>query len=374
MQGIRRYFAPFLALIGLLIGTLALVVPPALAGTITNDTSLQVNFLHDTCPSPGAVLQTSGGGLSLTLTPKSGDALGHSALPAGVTASSPASNGAVTFTSVSNTNANDLTLVVTEKYAAGCVAARVVTYQMTTGNLSAGGLDNPGGFSRSYVTDQVVFKVATTGTVTASSTPFAFQVPTGIVADDLGRMLVMESKATAGTYGSQGVTYTDDNGAMASATFQLVVQGTVIMLPGDYGDMVNPFGNGFDSFRQGNTAGTLVIGWTATQADPATHFLRIAEGSNFQFEYAPHGSGSGLCVSDPGGGWASDPLRDGLLLTRCNTGPFQKFTPLGNALRNVATGLVISPNGTGSQLRGTASPVSWGGSNYGWRQFSDLPL
>ena len=115
---------------------------------------------------------------------------------------------------------------------------------------------------------------------------------------------------------------------------------------------------------------------TCSQADPATHFLRNngSHAGAFQYEYAPHGSGTGLCVSDPGGGWASDPLRDGLILTPCNSGPFQQFVPQSDgALRNVATGLVVNPNGTGAQLRGASAPTPWGGSFYNWTPFNNLP-
>jgi hypothetical protein len=79
-------------------------------------------------------------------------------------------------------------------------------------------------------------------------------------------------------------------------------------------------------------------------------------------------------VSDPGGGWASDPLRDGLILTNCNTGPWQQFIPQSNGtLKNLATGLFVNPNGKGAQLRGGSSPTSWGGSSYTFMDLSSLP-
>ena len=68
---------------------------------------------------------------------------------------------------------------------------------------------------------------------------------------------------------------------------------------------------------------------------------------------------SGLCVSDPGGGWASDPLPDGLLQAVSNNGPWQQFIP--------------QPNGTGAQLRGTVAPTRWGGSHYTWTDHAHLP-
>jgi hypothetical protein len=179
--------------------------------------------------------------------------------------------------------------------------------------------------------------------------------------------------AAPGTYGGVVVTVTDADGAALHGTFTLTVQANAVS---DYGDEVNPFGNGFDVFRQAKHAGAKVVGWTPTQADPATHFIRNngAHAGAYQFEYAPSGSGSGLCVSDPGGGWKSDPLRDGLILTSCNTGPFQQFVPQSNGtLRNLATGLYVNPNGTGSQLRGASAPTKWGGSVYSWKDYANLP-
>ena len=79
-------------------------------------------------------------------------------------------------------------------------------------------------------------------------------------------------------------------------------------------------------------------------------------------------------MSDPGGGWSSDPLRDGLILATCNTGPWQQFIPQSNGtLKNVATGLYVNPAGTGAQLRGGTSPSPWGGSSYTWKDYSTLP-
>jgi hypothetical protein len=179
--------------------------------------------------------------------------------------------------------------------------------------------------------------------------------------------------AAPGTYPGVVVTATDADGAVLNGTFSLTVDANSVS---DYGDEVNRFGNGFDSYRQHQYAGAIIAGWTATQGDPATHFL-LNNGTHagaVQLEYAPNGSGSGLCVSDPGGGWSSDPLRDGLILTSCNTGPWQQFIPQSDgSLKNVATGLFVNPNGTGAQLRGGASPTPWGGSFYRWTNFSSLP-
>jgi hypothetical protein len=216
-------------------------------------------------------------------------------------------------------------------------------------------------------------KFSATSTKSTDTVNFAeTSLPTGLTSGN-PVLTYVGGTAAPGTYGGVVVTATDADGAVLHGTFTLTVQANSVT---DYGDEVNPYGNGFDVFQQAKHAGAKVVGWTATQSDPATHFIR-SNGSHsgaFRFEYAPSGSGSGLCVSDPGGGWKSDPLRDGLILTNCNTGPFQQFVPQSDGtLRNVATGLFVNPNGTGSQLRGAAAPVKWGGSHYGWKEFANLP-
>jgi hypothetical protein len=182
--------------------------------------------------------------------------------------------------------------------------------------------------------------------------------------------------AAPGTYGGVGVTATDTDGAVLHGAFTVVVHANPVYTPGNYGNEVNPFGNGFDVYQQHMYPGAIIAGWTATKADPATHFIRLpgTVPGAVKFEYAPNGAGTGLCVSDPGGGWASDPLPDGLILTQSNNGPWQQFYPLPNGtLKNVATGLIVNPNGTGAQLRGGATASPWGGSAYTWTDYAHLP-
>jgi len=178
--------------------------------------------------------------------------------------------------------------------------------------------------------------------------------------------------AAPSTYDGVTVTATDSDGAVLNGTFALTVQADAVA---GYGNMLNRFANGFDAYRQHQYAGAIVAGWPATQKDPATHFILdtgIHQGA-YRFEYAPKGSASGLCVSDPGGGWGSDPLPDGLILTNCNTGPWQEFMPQSNGtLKNLATGLYVNPAGTGVQLRGGIAPTPWGGSSYAWTDYSNL--
>jgi hypothetical protein len=180
--------------------------------------------------------------------------------------------------------------------------------------------------------------------------------------------------AAPGAYNGVVVTATDADGAALKGTFTLSVDANPVN--SRYGDEVNRYGNGFDVFRQHQAPGAIIAGWTAAQGDPATHFLQSSgtHAGALRFEYAPRGSGTGLCVSDPGGGWSSDPLRDGLVLARCNTGPWQQFVPQSNGtLKNVATGLYVNPGGAGAQLRGGSSATTWGGSSYTWRDNSALP-
>jgi hypothetical protein len=224
---------------------------------------------------------------------------------------------------------------------------------------------------------------STAGTVAFSATDSASnhidfaesRLPSGLVS---GNPMLTYAGGTAapGTYTDVEVTATDVNGAVLKGVFSLTVEASDVYTAGSGGDEVNPSGSGFDVYQQHKYAGAVIVGWTATKADPATHFyiLRGTHSGAVKFEYAPVGAKTGLCVSDPGGGWKSDPMRDGLILTYCNTGPWQQFVPESNGtLKNVATGLVVNPDGTGVQLRGGKTPTSWGGSVYGWTNYANLP-
>jgi hypothetical protein len=197
-------------------------------------------------------------------------------------------------------------------------------------------------------------------------------LPTGLVSGN-PTLTYVGGTAAPGTYSAVAVSVTDTAGAALKGTFTLTVDANTV---GTYGDEVNPFGNGFDAYQQHQYSGAIVAGWTATQTDPATNFILNAgtHPGAYQFEYAPRDTASGLCVSDPGGGWASDPLRDGLLLTTCNTGPWQQFIPQSNGtLKNLDTGLYVNPDGKGAQLRGGVTATTWGGSVYNWTANSSLP-
>ena len=164
-------------------------------------------------------------------------------------------------------------------------------------------------------------------------------------------------------FGSHGYTFVDLLGRTAART------------QGSLGDEVNPFGNGFDVFGQRQAVNAVIVGWTATKADPATHFIRLpgTVPGAYRFEYAPNGVGTGLFVSEPGFDAAGTGLKDGLVLRASNNGPWQQFIPQTNGtLKNAATGLYVSPNGSGAQLRGTTAPSPWGGSAYTWTDYAHL--
>ena len=165
-------------------------------------------------------------------------------------------------------------------------------------------------------------------------------------------------------FGSHGYTFVDLLGR------------TTVPTPGNLGDEVNPSGNGFDVFGRHQAVNAIIVGWTATKADPATHFLRLpgTVPGAYRFEYAPNGAATGLSVADPGYDAAGTGLKDGLVLRASSNGPWQQFIPQPNGtLKNVATGLYVSPNGTGAQLRGTPAPSPWGGSAYTWKDYAHLP-
>jgi hypothetical protein len=389
-----------LAAVPLLGGALAVGVAASPASAQTwQDTSLQVNYLHSTCTAPGPVtiapIPTQEAS-TVTLTRASAsDTLSvnsaMSKIPRGMTVTN--SGGVVTVTGLKVQPASTLqgTLVVDDTSASGCAVAWIVVFNQTVAPAPNGLItdwynsDTPGAITRSYPVGGVQFAATSTVTVhpgTGGTLPrpvysFAYSgLPGGIVSTSAGRFTIAGSTAAPGTYGSAGVTATDQYGASTQSAFQLVVHAQPAYVPGNYGDMVNPFGNGFDAYQQHQYPGAIVAGWTATQADPATHFIRLpgTVPGAYKFEYAPHGAASGLCVSDPGGGWASDPLPDGLILTVSNNGPWQQFIPQPDGtLKNVATGLYVNPDGTGAQLRGGTAPTPWGGSAYTWTDYAHLP-
>jgi hypothetical protein len=274
----------------------------------------------------------------------------------------------------SGTASTTTSIVADATDGTGNAEALVIPVTLTSGSILKSGSTTTVSLSAladSNVSGTVKFSAnssATSDTVNFAET----NLPTGLSSGN-PTLTYVGGTAAPGTYTGVVVTATDADGAALHGTFTLTVTASSVT---GYGDYVNRFGNGFDAYRQHQYPGAIIAGWTATQGDPATHFI-LNNGTHqgaVQIEYAPNGTGVGLCVSDPGGGWSSDPLRDGLILATCNTGPWQQFIPQSNGtLKNVATGLYVNPNGTGAQLRGGASPTTWGGSSYTWTDFSSLP-
>jgi hypothetical protein len=170
------------------------------------------------------------------------------------------------------------------------------------------------------------------------------------------------------------VTATDSAGAVATGKFALKVNGHKSAVPASFGDEVNAFGNGLDVYQQHYAPGAVISGWTATRGDPATLFIRILHGSNWQFEATrAGGAATGLCVTNPMGGWPDPAGPAGLLVVPCNNGPFQLFFVSGAHLDSVVNGMAVSPHGTGAQLTADG-PAPWaGGSDYAWKDSAQLP-
>ncbi|HEX2743154.1 MAG TPA: hypothetical protein VHN16_01965 [Streptosporangiaceae bacterium] len=290
--------------------------------------------------------------------------------PPGITVSGTTISNSVTGTGTG-------TIVVDATDSAGNAEALQIPVTLADSSIQTNGL---------VVTDSLsaLAEATTAGTVTFSATSSASNtisyaessLPTGLVSGN-PTLTYVGGTAAPGTYSNVKVTATDSDGAVLNGTFTLTVDTGGVYTLGTAGDEVNPFGNGFDVYQQRQAPGTVIAGWPATQPDPATHFLILAgtHAGAVKFQYAPNGKGTGLCVSDPRGGWASDPLPDGLILAWCNTGRFQQFVPQSDGtLKNVATGLYVNPAGKGAQLRGGATPTTWGGSVYIWTEYSSLPV
>ena len=366
------------------------------------DTSLQVNSLHSTgaVPQPATIVPApntspTGKGTVTVSRASASDTLtvnsAMSKIPKGMIVSN--GGGVVTVFGLPQQPASTVqgTLVVDDTSASGWTTAWIVVFSQGSSPAPAGLVtdyyysDAPNAITRSYPVGGVQFSEVPTVHVTPSTgaelTPapaysFAYSgLPGGIVSNSAGLLTIAGSTAAPNTYGSVGVTATDQYGASAQSAFQLVVKAQPVYVPGNYGDMVNPFGNGFDVYKQHQAVNAIVVGWTATKADPATHFIRhpgTIPGA-YTFEYAPNGVGTGLSVSDPGYDAAGTGLANGLVLRGSNNGAWQQWIPLANGtLKNAATGLIVSPNGTGAQLRGTTAPSSWGGSVYKWTDFAHL--
>jgi len=296
--------------------------------------------------------------------------------PSGVTVSSTSAGTAtISYQGSGVTNPPDLDADATD--SAGNVEALEIPVVITSNSIARteGGVPAVAAVSSLQVTDNsdhtITFSARDpedSGQAFAES-----NLPTGLTSGN-PTLTYAGGTAAPGTYSGVKVTATDTNtGAVLTGTFTLSVGADEVIAAGDE---VNKFGNGFDVFRQHEYAGARIVGWPASTSDPGTQFIQNngSHAGAYQFEYAPNGSASGLCVSDPGGGRPSDPLRDGLVLVNCNSGPFQQFIPQPNGtLKNLATGLYVNPDGKGAQLRGEPSRTASGGNRYTWTAESSLP-
>jgi hypothetical protein len=369
-KGVLGIAVPVLIGGALAAGALAL---PAHAQSYT-DTSLSATAVSDDMFAGGTLgVASNDGVLTLSATGGSGVTWSlHGTVPSGVELSG------TTISYAGTSNPGPVTLVVDATDGAGNAKALVIPVTLGTTTIatfpdSAVSTVSLSSLADTNVSGNVTFSAdsnASNDTLTFSQS----NLPTGLTS---GNPTLSFSGGTAapGTYSGVEASVTDADGAVLNGTFTLTVSANTVTTS-TYGDEVNTFGNGWDVYRQHDYAGAIIAGWPATQGDPATHFL-MNNGSHagaYQFEYAPGGSGSGLCVSDPGGGWGSDPLRDGLILTNCNSGPWQQFIPQSDGtLVNLATGLTVNPDGKGAQLRGESGAVGWGGASYTWTAETSLP-
>jgi hypothetical protein len=329
-------------------------------GTVTDSTFTGVRLgAADGTGATAADIVLTGTGVTWSL---------HGTVPSGVTLTGS------TISYVGSAVTSPPEIVVDATDTAGNAEALEIPVTITGGTIHTNG--NVTTVSLSDLVDtNSGGNVTFSATSSAASDTFTFvesNLPTGLVSGS-PTLTYAGGTAAPGTYSAVAVTATDTAGAVLKGTFTLTVDANTV---GTYGDEVNPFGNGFDAYQQHDYSGAIVAGWPATQTDPATNFILNAgtHTGAYQFEYAPGDNASGLCVSDPGGGWKSDPLPDGLLLTTCNTGPWQQFIPQANGtLKNYETGLYVNPDGKGAQLRGSLTTTSWGGSVYNWTASSSLP-
>ena len=358
-------------------GVLGIAVPVLLGGALAagalalpahaqsyQDTALSATAVTDGVWSGSSVPTAANGTHDILLTPTNVTWTLHGTPPSGVSLA----GNTITY---GGTSTGTVALVADATGSGGNAEALEISATLAAGSIQTSSVGIP--VVLSHLVDSVTTPTVTfvaQSNATGDTINFAeSQLPTGLTSGN-PTLTYVNGTAAPGTYTGVVVTATDSDGAVLNGTFTLTVQAnSVTTNNGTVGDEVNKFGYGFDSYRQHDYAGAIIVGWNTSSSDPATHFL-MNSGSHsgyVQFEYAPTGSGSGLCVSDPGGGWGSDPLRDGLILTNCNSGPFQQFLQQSDGtLVNLATGLIVNPAGKGGQLRGGSSAVGWGGSSYTW--------
>jgi hypothetical protein len=368
-------------------GLAAVPAGAAFAQTSYVDTSLQASGFTGaaqttTCSAPAAATVAGGSTATLTFT-----AAGSTDTFSGVTftdgtggtatesLNSAAKVITVKGTSGSTSSPDTLTFKITN--SGGCVSVETASITEAKGDLTQSHVLDTVALtgSTSFAVDDgstggILFDAAGTSAVTGFTVS---NLPAGL-SGSVGLGELLPGTAAPGTYNSVAVSVTDSGGAVAKGTFNLLVNATASAA---LGDNVNPFGNGWGVYQQHTAWDTTIIGWPATQTDPGSLFLREAGtvSGAFRFEYAPTGAGSGMCVSNPDGGYIGDPGGPtGLVLRNCNSSAYQQFKPGPDSeLISVANGQLVNPHGTGWQLNTGTSRVSWGGSAWTWKAYSSLP-
>ena len=95
-------------------------------------------------------------------------------------------------------------------------------------------------------------KFSATSSISTNAINFAeTNLPTGLSSGN-PTLTYVGGTAAPGTYSGVVVTATDSDGAVLHGTFTLTVEANAVS---NYGNEVNRFGNGFDSYRQHQYAG-----------------------------------------------------------------------------------------------------------------------
>jgi hypothetical protein len=174
--------------------------------------------------------------------------------------------GTISYSGIAVTSAN---VIADATDTAGNAEALVIPVTTASGSVQVSG---------SAVTASLSALAETTAarTVTFSATSSASNaityaessLPTGLVSGN-PTLTYVGGTAAPGTYTNVKVTATDTDGAVLNGTFTLAVDTGGVYTLGTAGDEVNSFGNGFDVYHQDQASGAVIVGWPATQPDPA---------------------------------------------------------------------------------------------------------
>jgi hypothetical protein len=253
-KGVLGIAVPVMLGGALAVGALAL---PAHAQTYS-DTALSATAVVDETFGGGTIGVTSTEGhLTLTATGSVSWSL-HGTVPSGVTLTSPT----ISYTGAVQTG--PITIVADATDSAGNAKALVIPVSMGINTIATDGTVLP--VSLSLLADtNVSGTVRFSADSTASNDTINFaesQLPTGLTSGN-PTLTYVNGTAAPGTYSGVEVSATDSDGAVLNGTFSLTVQANTV---NNYGDEVNKYGYGFDSYRQHDYAGAIIVGWTATSS------------------------------------------------------------------------------------------------------------